>query len=226
MKIIFGVDLTEIDSEYDIDESYCMVFCPYCFHGNNNVVFNDYVDMPMIWCDGCDARCVLNMSLDVNKTEMTKLEKIGNLTELLDKHPELKYNIDNNLNSTKYHKDYPENLNEYEFYYVELLFIEKVINSKLSHYNVDNILDDITIRNFIDSNYDKNLMEKYNITKVKEIHYDKLNYNLSLECNSYSATKPVNSYPKNFNMNHDGPSIFLKCKDSNNNIIYTSYCGD
>ncbi len=232
MKTIFGViteymNSNEYDSSFDEvinpnnydndsyfdEEPECILFCPYCLCvEEGNCQYIDYVDKPMLWCGGDCARCVLDLSLDVTNIEIKNLEKIGNIGDLKIKHPEFNYNNIKN--------------NNYEFYYVNLLFIEKVINSKLVHYNVNEILNDDIIRDFIESNYDKKIMEKYNIMKIKDIYDDKVNFNLSIDCNSYNALKPSQPYPQNYDMSHDGPSIYLKCLDLNNKIICTSYCGD
>ncbi len=219
MKVIFGVLIENMEcNDYDNDsyfdeEPECILFCPYCLCiEENNCQYIDYVDKPMLWCGYDCARCVLDLPLDITNVEIKKLEKIGNINDLKIKHQELNYNNIKN--------------NNYEFYYVNLLFIEKVINSKLAHYTVNETLDDNIIRDFIKSNYDKQMMKEYNIAKIKNICDDKINFNLSIDCNSYNAVKPSQPYPKNYDMGHDGPSIYLRCLDKDNKIIYVSYCGD
>lgn len=212
MKAVIGIPFHDI--KYDeilCDGQEFITFCPYCLETNDiEVQIDEYVEIPMIWCN-CGAHCVLDVPKEFVYKNINDLEIIGNLYALKSHLPELNYNDINE-----------ENIHNYIFYYVNLLFIEKVVNHKLSKFESPIPLDQLTVIYFINNNYDNQLAQTLNITKTK----DEPSFNLSLECNSYSSEHPLIPYPAKFDMYHGGPSIYLQCRTNTNEIIYTSYCGD
>ncbi len=218
MKIVIALD-TKYDEHF--------VFCPCCLkYSEDNLIYSDYVTTTMLWCEDCDARCVLDLSIDIKINEIKKLTKIGDINTLKKSHPELNYkslkNIDGNY------------IQNYEFFYVNLLFIENVINFKLDDYYSDNLVSQLNTTQFIESKYNKEMMNKFNIKKydksffgyeLTQDDYDK-HFNLSIECFSYNAVCPKNKYPKSFELDHGGVYVHLKCKNNNNETVYVTYWGD
>ncbi len=218
MKIVIAFD-TKYDEHF--------VFCPCCLkYSEDNLIYNDYVTTTMLWCDNCDARCVLDLSTDIKIDEIKKLTKIGDVDALKKSHSEFNYKSLNNIN-----ENYIQN---YEFFYVDLLFIENVINCDLDYYYRDTLLNQNDTIQFIESKYNKEIMEKFNIKKYNDTFfgfnltqddYDK-HFNLSIECSSYNANCPKIKYPNSFNLDHDGVYVHLKCKNNNNETKYVTYWGD
>ncbi len=50
------------------NDSWFDAICPFCNfipkRQSHTLQFYDYVDKPMIWCDGCKARAVLNTTVE------------------------------------------------------------------------------------------------------------------------------------------------------------------
>jgi hypothetical protein len=231
MKIILGVDMRCYggDQCLSFEDEDTVLICPFCNYVDC-CIHADYVSNPMLWCEGCGARSVIgNISIDT--FELSVLEKIGDIGDLKNIHPELAHI---NLNVYDCNGGYVRGDNDYNFYYCDLLFIERVINDELGKYRADVGLDEWFIRSFIDNKYDVNFMQLHNIKKVKkdDEEYDEeygeveVDFTLSLSCNSYNAVIPAISYPANFDMSHDGIMINLKCKDKDGQEILAFYAGD
>ena len=214
MKAVIGIPS---DGTGYYDDCECFMFCPFCKSvSGNNVIFSDYVTLPMLWCDACGARSVLDMQLKFNDEH--GLDLIGDMNELKHTHPDLNYNIDS------LDKYILEDINVYKYYYVNLLFIEKVTNGQLSDYNSDILLERDDVCKFIESNYSDELKSNLNLTYIT-LNDNDPTFTVYLACDSYNSVNPLISYPTNFSMAHDGCCIYLQCNKGGESFCVT-YWGD
>lgn len=214
MRIIIGL------SADDGEEDWQILICPFCHSfAPRNFQFDDYVDRPMLWCDKCPARSVLNLpilqvvvGIDPTTTPY-QLTKIGTLLDI--------HRIDPTLDLSTI-PDRP-----YIFYYTTLLFIERIISSRLSDYTTPQPIDESIVRQLIDSNYDPELCVQHGIVKRSD-HFDPdgIDFNLSLTCASYNAELPKYPYPRNFELDHDGVYVYLQCRERDGRMVTIKYWGD
>ena len=104
---------------------------------------------------------------------------------------------------------------------------KRVISPKLSDYVSPQPIDEPIVRQLIDSNYDPELCAHHRIIKRPDhYHPDDVDFNLSLTCASYNAEIPRCPYPKNFELDHDGVYVYLRCRERDGRIVTIKYWGD
>ena len=249
MKVLIFLLKTCSDELQEIN-AFCL--CPSCEELNleyesSNLQYMDYVDHPMIWCDGCSGRMILNLTIDdiynmksscleiknlPFKLSLKELKKNYNLNKI-EKEINNFWDVPYDFNSVDYPDQKPITIKDFNFYNIDLLFIKKVINNDLIDYCSNYDITQDQIYELIQNNYSKEIIDKYNIYKKKYNNYHDNNISelfkkphLWLECNSYNTENPEKEYPKNFHLDHDGVYVYTECIDSKGNIIYSKYCGD
>ena len=216
------------------------VICPFCNYitenlnyCEENLQFEDYADIPMIWCNKCMARSFLDLTIEQMQNTWEKLE--SNVKPDLDFLEKYKINFrDIELKNNKLLNNLCKNNDEVSCYKIPLLKIKNITNYVLLGYNCDNKLSREQLCEFLDSKYtenyerlfDKKIMDKYGITKNDE-DFDSRNsgnkiFNLSFSCDSYNTDEPLIPYPKKFEIPHDG--VHVGCELENNKIVF--YWGD
>lgn len=217
-----------------IKEDSLICICPSC----NNVgkeedgqpQVGDYVTHPMIWCDKCGARFVVDDHLSDGDTIKNSVLN-DNDFEWTEQRLKLKDKI------MKYVEENYDNIEEYKFSVVTFAFILKVVGNDHGNYYSSTPLTQEQIREFVSSNYDEDIVNKYNIQKCEWQCIDftdtdgkpldgNFKFNLALDCNSYDTGSPEVEYPPNTRLNHDGVYVHLWCKDSDGYTFEACYCGD
>lgn len=181
MKTIIATKYKTISDSYALDHEASLLYCPFCSSFDiDNLMLSDYVVKPMLWCGNCNARAILDLNdvysgyandtdVDIYQYEsmnIEHLEVIGDMDKLKIKHPEINYKALNSLldenkdNDDDNDNDNNDN-NEYTYYYVELLYIEKVINYELANYYSEKLQTQESIRHFIKKNTTITLRSHY-----------------------------------------------------------------
>ena len=206
-----------VHSQKDFD-----VICPFCnfFDNTCSLQYDDYVENPMIWCNSCNCRSFLNISIELLKNLLDcepKYKKINREDIIID---ETKKSTDLNLFL---------NNEKTLCYEIPLLKIKSVTPSNLHGYFSKNKLSYLQIEEFLNSEttinyekkFDEKIMEKYDIIFSEEKQDENL-FLLLIHCDSYDVETPQNPYPNNFDTSHDGSIV--ECILENDNIV--KYWGD
>lgn len=258
-----GAEMEGLIVEEFINRYACYEYCLICGFCNelSDLVDYDYVTKPMLWCNGCGSRSILDLDLSQQKTnegyDLSTMEKISDTKtrNLLD-NMKCKYNP-YNLSIEEIKRD------STELFYVPSLYITRVIGDNMMRYratreigqeNINEVLNShyMTEKNYIWGEFDKNLMEKYGVVKIKKtgdeddnddedaddsddensissaIQENKMTEELAkfaAVCNSYDAEQPQNEYPKGVDLSHDG--IYVAVETVKNGVKkWEMYWGD
>lgn len=213
------------------------VKCPFCFRWDE--IITGYNDLPMLWCDGCGARTVLDVSSAVQ--------------------------IDSNLIYKEFARyAYPKTYKKKQIIdalEVDAYFIKRMCNKQLDRLEVVGNYDEKVVRRFMEENYsgsktesssrfNNDDIEEYNIRIVPPIKYksgrkkdtdvyervyeheskyvdfdndhesvyeDDSNYleltdapfKAYLTVDSYDLEEPLRPYPKTIDTSHDGAVIYM-----------------
>ena len=184
--------------------------CPFCHaFEKRNVQIEDYVERPMLWCDGCGARSVLDLPLEF---EVAALDS-DPVVETLGACEDLK-----RLDPDAHPRDHPAHreevkLDAYRFFRVPLLWIRRAVCAGLDRYRTTRALSQPELRRFVASNYDGSIQRELGLEKRKKRLRDphEVDLALGIECQSYNAEKPAVPYPPHFALDHDGIYAYLEC---------------
>lgn len=225
-------------------------FCEVCAYGF--IQFEDYVDIPMLWCQECCAKGVLDIGWKNAGDDLYDLVK---KCERVD--------VDVDVVPTT---DYCSWLDpktyggHYSYYKVPLYWIFRVVNNELSKFSCHDVLSDDLVKEFVRRNYDEEYGKKVGIfqrelpdegdTYLKwkkevcieespddfgshskwkeEMWVDSWKeygfWNLSMICDSYSVSDVSKAY-SGCELRHDGIYVYLKIqKDGKEECI--RFCGD
>lgn len=215
------------------------ITCPFCNYKEcNDVQWDDYVEKkPMLWCEGCGARSVLDMSLD-------DVRDIGDLPEEEFERFTLEVplcfieRVSNMQLCTYTRKGFPplpqENVREF----VEKVSVE-TLRKKCPSHDYDGLHDDCKegrceVCNEMlkySCNIGFNVYGEGNVEGEDECEFrggeksDLIDFGISMECNSYDVETPLVPYPKNFDLRHDGIYVYLQCVDGKGERFTTCYWG-
>lgn len=202
--------------------------CGFCKTAQD-LQYADYVTKPMIWCDECGARIVLDIPLnyDFDLTEKN-LPEVARSEVTIDK-----YHIGWTIRLGKYVSD-PNT----KFYKANALFIKRVLDRNLDDYQATRILTQeqiaeallAVVRNYPDKRpIDQSTLDRLGIIKRgDDINIETMkssDMDLSVECNSYDAMQPAKPYPTGMHLEHDGINVWLEV-DTPRGIEYETYWGD
>ncbi len=180
----------------------CDITCPFCkkiSDLNSSIQVDDYVEVPMLWCDNCGATAFLKVSDDFD------FDCLDNISHL-------------NKN--------PLYIEEYSIPLVKVLevvdicLVDYISSTKLTPIEINEILSGKK-RNIL-NDY---IVNKYNLRREDEYRENKdlnLMFNMSLPVYSYNVYSPKKEYPINIDLSHDGVCVY--CKLENNKIV--AYWGD
>jgi hypothetical protein len=168
-----------LDWEGDI-----MATCPFCNVKNKRVEImdDDYITMPMLWCNNCGARAFIDGIHDDNHDYLSS--------------PNYKPREDIKC-------EYTTSCYKYTF---PLLKIVRVVDHKMNRYITDMKLTDEQVIEIMQNKYSKELKEKYKLKKNKDSKGNP-NFNFSLPCDSYNIQDEKISYPDEIDLSHDGVYI-------------------
>jgi hypothetical protein len=211
-----------LDNDYNSIISFCIecekIVC------SENIIWDDYCNNPMLWCNSCGARIFFNKKTFYSNTKIinnniiltnSQIQQIKNEINTWGEIP----NIDSILSNFKV---------------VELLIVKKVVNDKLAkcyykknksqksinkNYNNSSDLDSDNSSDSDNSNV-SDIFNHNSLWKCEKF------FNIGFECNSYNVNNPLIPYPDDFDISHDGKYIYCQCIDKNNKIIYCCYWGD
>lgn len=195
--------------------------CPWChLAGNDSYQVGDYVafvehgrqtrehEACMLWCD-CGARAVaLTKTIcEVAESDLTREER-----EAIDRYRE-------NHNVTHLFR-YGE---------VELAWIDRVYNRQLFRFPESEPSQE-RLREWITENWSEDQRGTSHIPNHlsgKDFGYiQQPDFTRGLEVHSYNVETPQVSYPKEFDLSHDGIYIYLLCRDENGVEFQFVYWGD
>ena len=189
---------------YDYND---MLICPWCKRGEDrNFQIADYVDKPMLWCDSCGARSVLDLDLEFSKEDVIRVDEVP---------PEFDIS--------------PRDTADYGFYLTNLLWIEKVMPRGLDSYKPTRKLNKDDIIRFIECSYDDKIAQELGLENESCEDEDDIalrTINLGIKCQSFDVTRPRFPYPLMFDLSHDGGNICVQCIDKNKEVITVCYSGD
>lgn len=218
------------------------LICPYCNYAcicenGNHLQFDDYVDLPMLWCDSCGARCVLDITInDIHQMLMCENPIVPK--SIVHKQAYIKYVTATLMNDHQCCDNINNNRTEVCYYFVDLLHIKKVVNFDLDRFKPKEShtpsQDDLF--KLIESNYDSLIADKLGLEYVDENYiYDfimddekplKYIQKMGIICNSYNSQRPSVKYPSNFELSHDGVYVYMECIKHNGDAIVVKYWGD
>lgn len=194
------------DDEDEYNEELVPSVCPFCnFCAYGAIQFEDYVDVPMLWCEECGARAVLD--IDWNNDEG------ADLYDLVKKCRRMKVN---STPSTK-HCDWIDvsDAPNYIYHKTPLCWITRVVNNELSEFFSDAVPSDDSMKEFIKRDYDVEYGKSIGIHKRDSLDEDEWNdetfWNLSMVCESYNVCDVIKTY-SNCEIFHGGVYVYLKVK--------------
>jgi len=177
-----------------------LIACP-CCHKLTELVWEDYVEVPMIHHWGCTPFSLttphLFLTFDPPTDNIKLLRKLQERCDVRQTIP-MVFTIKGRF-----------------------LFVERVISDKLTMLTSQHQLSDQEIRNFIHEypkEYCEESKEYLNSRGIiwhdyeEKIDYGS-NFNLSLPCGSYSTEHPMIPYPENYTLNHDGTEVMALLRD-------------
>ena len=204
------------------EEELIDVKCPYC-NSFSDLQYEDYIEYPMIWCDTCGVRCILNT------------KKYDDMYDMYDSNLTL-YNLYKQYFNLYYEKIKYDDMNDTDnmIYYikVDLMKIIGIKDPTLSDYIALEVMPVEDVFTFVNSGYsDIKLITKYKITKLNTeedgfdyiIKYRNISY---IPCDTYDVFDNATLIPKNFRYCHDGVYFKVKCINNKGDIIYTKFWGD
>jgi hypothetical protein len=160
--------------------------------------YGEYVTIPMLQCNNCSAHSFIDAPAEHGYADE-----------------------DGTIYISKYQKSG-------DGYLFPLIKVQRVIDNNMLEYITDTKLTDEQVIELMKCNYNTELLNKYNITKlrpsdsIEDIVLDTNNFNISLPCNSYNVEQPEIPYPKEFDPSHGG--IYIKVLLEGDRIAY--YWGD
>ncbi len=232
-------DETKIDNDnFYIDNQ--ITLCPLCNYIDDSyedLQIEDYVTQPMLWCDNCGCRLVLDLKHNY------------------DDNYDYNYNTENLLfNVSEEVKDIFENIIIEDniqnplIFGIPLVKIHKVVNRDLYKYGVkeSQSLSQKELIKFINSDFDlENNPKFYKKPKKKEDYYKPtsdsedlgifidtpdriIDFDVGLIIDDYNVDK-VNEICPKLDLSHDGRCVYLQCysnEGENGELYQMTYWGD
>jgi hypothetical protein len=182
------------------------MICSFCGSwGEYNYQEDDFVTIPMLWCDGCGARSLL----DVPRTEdsaVADLDAVVANCEEVDKEEVL---LKAASGLTK------ERSRQLRFFWIPCFWIRGVVGSNTSNYRQagSEKPTEQELRELIESRFDPAVMKRVGVRNATEREMwdsdDERPLDLALPCESYDAESPRVPYPAGMDLRHDGSSVHL-----------------
>jgi hypothetical protein len=213
VRIVPSTGLMMHDRDYDIST------CPFCNDTREgNLQITDYVDYPMLWCNGCDARSVLDPdAYDKYERDMRDCETMhAASTRDLGQPPD----------------DTPVEAN------IPLLWIARMCDSHMYRVRSTRALTADEMNRLIhsyslkkhDNWYDPAVVESMGCEDREESPWYGSNtntvMNVSVPVGSYNVETPSVSYGPNVDTSHDGTYVFLQVVKMDGSDQVISYSGD
>jgi hypothetical protein len=199
-----------------------------CHCGRTDVLqYTDYVVKPMIWCDSCGARVVLDIPLEREQITLgTEVDR-----------PTIK-----NFSLSSYGSDIRTEdfySPKTKFYKANAFKIKRVMNCALEQYRAPRLLTREEVCNLIPlvdvrdgptqvMLGDLCIVERndYELNdKFQEFGLTEEDFWISVECDSYDVESPRIPYPEKFHTDHDGINVWLELEGPRG-IEYCVYWGD
>lgn len=222
---------------YSEKERDLRITCPFCDHKEyNDVQWDDYVEKkPMLWCEGCGARSVLDMSPDdVRRIYDLPEEEFERFTL---EAPLCFIERVSNMQLCRYTKESPPLPQESVREFVGKVDCHTLWNKCPSHdydglhYDCKEGRCEVCNEILKHEGVGFNVYGEGNSEGEDECEFrcgeksELIDFGISMECNSYDVESPRIPYPKNFNLMHDGIYVYLQCVDSKGERFTTCYWG-
>lgn len=216
--------------------------CPFCHikddFEDGLLIWQDYVDIPMIWCWDC-KKGNESTYISHNKNYATSHSFLDPI--FFDKYFSSYYKINN------YHKSFDKLYRgtiDYEGVYeaseklkstlpddfcvnIPLLYIERICDRNMSEYVSDKKLSDEEVIDILNNNYSEDVIKKYNLIKCSGCRTGEEDLmNISLPIGSYRIETPLVKYPDNLDQSHDGTVINCLVRLSDGSLKQVKYWGD
>jgi hypothetical protein len=164
--------------------------CPFCNYISRDpnyeeiLQFDDYVDLPMIWCDECGARAFLDVSIDIlhflvreNPEDYLPEDRISDdemkkLNDWILAHIVESKEVSHDLVSKITEKYHVEEVSQIRFFKVNVLYVKRVKNFMLLNYTAEHPISEETVNNLIQLNKDiydlENLVDLSHLGIIKK----------------------------------------------------------
>lgn len=235
----------------DLEEGY--LYCGQCrkVRDGDDLQYSDYVTEPMIWCDECGARSVIDHSvvdgpgIDEKKAQVDDPEALEGVakeayTALLAAWEAKAGNeTDNKADAANGDGDEARKTapggDKVRFLRLPLAKIHKVVPLYLSDYTSSTPASLAQLQEFVLWKYSDEVAAKFGFTPRAKVggHYADFDdtpvatrYNMGIVIDTYDANEAIKACP-GIDMSHDGCYIYLQCVDSATGELYDfTYWGD
>ena len=231
-----------IDNIYPYDD---ITFCPECNEtldpGEENWGFgDDYSNVPMVWCENCDCKCVplgntaRKLTLEEIKKEFPELsEEFETLVNppIKTKKVWKKVKILSEDKDQWQWKQYDDVIADPEpvfgFMIMNCAKIKRISTRKMREYKLikGGTLTDDDVEDFFTNGESEEDMDRLGI---EERYYDDKDdiFGISVPVDSYNVAEPKYDYPYFVDLCIDGAEIYILCEDENGNEFMVDYTGD